>query len=88
MQNIQDFDPENLKTDTKLEIHLPRLICVDDYHDLRYYQNIMQKDFGVNLIIDEVGYFDMSYIGLVHLNTPAHQDILKKAIEYYKDIDE
>jgi len=78
------IDLENIPTDSEVTIKLPRLIYVDDYHDFKYYENILQLDFDIqNIVVEEVGYTDDGqYIGLAHLDTPEHQ-ILARQLEVY-----
>lgn len=80
------IDPENLKSDSEISIKLPRLIYVNDYHDFRYYENILHMDFGlIGIVIEEIGYYDGQYIGLAHLDTPEHQNLARELEIHFRE---
>lgn len=80
------LDPENIKTDIDVAWQLPRLIKVNDYHDLHYYQSILNHDLGLaDVFVTEVGFMDGQYIGLVHLDTENHNQLVLQLDQYYAE---
>ena len=81
---------ENIEIDSSITIPLPRIIEAQDYHDFKFYENILKHDFGVeNIVIEEIGYEDGSYIGLAHLDTPEHQNLARELeIRYREQFDQ
>lgn len=80
------IDLDNIETDSEITIKLPKLIYVQDYHDFKYYENILTHDFGIlGIIVEEVGYADGEYIGLAHLDTPEHQNLARELEVYLRE---
>lgn len=71
------IDITKIATDTEVTLKLPRIIEVQDYHDFAMYQNILQNDLGLgDVYVTEVGYFDGQYLGLVHMDTESHNQLV------------
>ncbi len=83
------FDPESVKPDSDSKLQLPRIITANDYHDFRYYQNIINHDLGMtDVYVTEVGFNDGQYIGLVHLDTLSHNQLVLQLDAYYKELED
>ncbi len=80
------IDPNDIQTNSEASVQLPRIITVNDYHDFRHYQNILNHDMGLaDVFVTEVGFFDGQYVGLVHLDTENHNQLVLQLEEYYKE---
>jgi len=80
------IDPDNIKTDAQVTLDLPRVITVDDYHEFRNLQNFLDIDLGLkDVYITEVGFNAPMYVGLVHLNTPTHNQMVMDLTAYYEN---
>jgi len=83
------IDPDNIKTDAQVTLDLPRVITADDYHEFRYLQNFLDIDLGLkDVYITEVGFNDSMYVGLVHLNTPTHNQMVRELEAHYEQLEE
>lgn len=83
------IDPENIKPDSESKIHLPRVIAVNDYHDFRYYQGVLNDDMGMtDVYVTEVGFYDGQYIGLVHLDIENHNQLVLELENHYKELED
>jgi hypothetical protein len=77
----------NIIPDTKIELELPRLIEVADYHEFHGLQHFLQVDLGLKEVrVTEVG-FDGRYIGLVHMDTESHNQLVCQIQEQYKEME-
>ena len=78
------FNPDKIQYDTVVQVALPRLISVRDYHEFNDIKNFMKNELGIdNVEVDEVGFHDFMYVGLIHIKSPAHQKLVTDLIKYY-----
>jgi hypothetical protein len=81
------IDPDNITPDTTVTADLPKLIEADDYHDFRFFEQIYH-DIGLDVIVEEVGFLEGRYIGLVHTGTPAHNQLANELANFYRDLED
>ncbi len=80
---------DKMEYDSECIIRFPRLTEARDYHEFASIKAFMQHQLGLEEIeVDEVGYDNGMYIGLIHLKTFEHQKILTDLIKYYVSIEE
>lgn len=80
------IDPENLPTNSSVALNLPKLIVVDDYHYFRDHQRFINDALGLtDVYITEVGFVDGQYVGLVHLDTESHNQMVMELTAYYDE---
>lgn len=86
------FNPDNISYDSVVQIVLPRLISVRDYHEFIDIKNFMKEELDIyNVEVDEVGFHDFMYVGLIHTKSQTHVKLVTDLIKYYdlkKGIDE
>jgi hypothetical protein len=91
MNDTTDLDPVGMVIEaarkTSVGVNIPRLVIADDYHDLAFMQdNLHECGFPENVVISEIGFEDMQYVGLVYDKTNAEHIELKATLEaYYQD---
>jgi len=81
------IDPENIPTDTELAVKLPALIHALDYHEFHHLEYIYEM-IGLDVKIEEVGYFDGYYYGLVHTDTTAHQQLAEGLRGHFENLND
>lgn len=80
------IDPENLLTNSSVVLDLPKLVVVDDYHDFGHQQQFINDELGLDdVYITEVGFVDGQYVGLVHLDTASHNQVVMELTAYYAE---
>lgn len=77
--DVKGFSPSALYSER--EIVLPRIVIMEDYHEVHDYNDFLNK-FGVrNAVCEEVG-FDYNtgyYVGLVYIKkNKVHRDYMKE----------
>jgi len=83
------IDPDNIKTDAQATLDLPRVITADDYHEFGYLENFLHQDLGLKDVrITEVGFNAPMYVGVVHLNTPTHNQMVRELESHYEQLEE
>ena len=83
---IDIIDPDHLPTNSSVVLDLPKLIMVDDYHDFRHQQRFINDDLGLDdVYITEVGFVDGRCVGLVHLDTESHNQMVMELAAYYDE---
>jgi hypothetical protein len=78
------IDLDNIQANTDVNVKLPRLVEVRDYHEFRTLQDFLRFDLGLDVFVTEVG-FNGDYIGLVHLDTPSHNQLVMELTAYYEE---
>ena len=83
------IDPDNIEANTEVKIQLPRVITAMDYHDFGHIQSILEHDLGIKgVYVTEVGFLAPEYVGLVHLDTESHNQLVMELSEYYRMIED
>lgn len=79
------IDPDKIEYDLIVQVRLPRVISVHDYHEFDSIKHTIKTILGIgNIAVDEVGFSaDGMYIGVIHLNTVEHQKLITELIKYY-----
>ena len=65
---------------TTIEVNLPQIITVTDYHEFDYIEEtfkLIKKDFKC----EEIGFYGGEYIGILYLKKDNEFNKLKKQIE-------
>lgn len=70
--------------DTEVSVKLPVLIEAMDYHDFPRIQQTYEE-VGLNVIVDEVGFHEGFYVGLVHAGKPEHNNLVEELTAYYDE---
>ena len=65
---------------TTVTTTFPRLVFVDDYHEFRNVQDILQHVLGEQVIVEEVGFSDGVYVGIASINEPATDKELEELL--------
>lgn len=78
------IDPENIPTTSIVSLLLPQLIFVDDYHEFHHLENIFQE-LGLQVLVEEIGFVDTQYVGVIHTNTEEERATVQQLIDYYKE---
>ena len=65
---------------TSLKIELPTIISVHDYHDFDYIEDTFEQ-IGLKLKVEEAGFYDCQYIGIVYQKKDADFKKLLKQIK-------
>lgn len=82
-------NPDTIVYDSECIIQFPRLIEARDYHEFASIKHFMKNQLGIEEVeVDEVGFHESMYIGLIHLKTFEHQNILTDLIKYYISMEE
>jgi len=72
--------------DTQLIFNLPVVVTAVDYHEFAHMQDFLRTVTGnKKLTVTAVGFDAPKYVGLVHLNTTAHQQVLKDLEAEYEE---
>jgi hypothetical protein len=83
------IDPDNIQTNAQVTLDLPRVIEVDDYHEFQVLQDFLNMDLGLKgVYITEVGFNAPMYVGLVHLDTASHNQLVFELEAYYEQLEE
>ena len=69
---------------TKIEIEVPIIIQVLDYHEFDYMEQLL-KCLNDKLVVEEFGYQESTYFGLIHLGTDEHVRILEDLRKEYEN---
>lgn len=79
-------NPDNVTYDTVVQVAMPRTISVRDYHEFSDIKNFMKNDLGIaNVEVDEVGFYEGMYIGVIHTKNSSHIALVNDLIKYYDD---
>lgn len=71
------IDIDKIAIDSEVTLKLPKIISVTDYHEFAYYQRFLQDALGIaDVYITEVGFLDGEHLGLVHLDTESHNQLV------------
>ena len=65
---------------TSLKIELPTILFVNDYHDFDYVLDSFNQ-IGLKLKVEEAGFYDCQYIGIVYQKKDADFKKLLKQIK-------
>lgn len=77
----------NIVADETVKFNLPRMIRGNDYHEFRRLSYILQAGLGISgVYVTEVG-FDGNYVGLIHMNTSAHRQLVRELIDRYSTME-
>jgi hypothetical protein len=80
------IDPDNIQTDVEITLHLPRVVTALDYHDFAEIQRVIEEDLGVSgVYVTEVGFMAPEYVGLIHVDTESHNQLVMELERYYRD---
>ena len=79
------IDPDNIQTNAQVTLDLPRVITADDYHEFGYLQNFLREDLKLDVFITEVGFNAPMYVGLIHLDTPSHNQLVMELTAAYEE---
>lgn len=60
----------------KLEIEVPFQVQAADYHDFNYMGDLFRL-LDDRIVVEEVGYSDGAYVGIVHLGTDEHREFVE-----------
>lgn len=82
------IDIENIPTDTEVTVKLPRLVVVWDYHDFEHLKSDCSDQLGITVAVDEVGFYDGQYYGLMHTDTVAHQQLAEGLRAYFDNLND
>lgn len=79
------ISPYKIEYDLNVQVQLPRIIEVHDYHEFNHIKYMIQNMLGIkNIEVDEVGFTnDGMYIGVIHTKTMEHQKLVTDLIKYY-----
>ena len=69
---------------TTVTTTFPRLVFVDDYHEFRNVQDVLQQVLGEQVIVEEVGYTNRVYVGIASVNEPASDEELRDLLQANK----
>jgi hypothetical protein len=75
----------------KMNVNLPNLIFVDDYHEFSYYTdnfsdiipNLKIKELGKELGVDEGRYVGLRYVGLIYVGKLPKQKVIDVLCDKY-----
>jgi hypothetical protein len=83
------IDPYDIPANTELTLSLPRVITAFDYQEFEYIQRILKTDLGLTgVYVTEVGFVGPEYVGLIHLDTESHNQLVMELTAYYKEIED
>jgi hypothetical protein len=82
------IDPDNIPTNATVELALPRVIIARDYHEFNDIQTTLRHQLGLDVYVTEVGFLAPEYIGLIHINTESHNQLVMELTAYYNELDE
>lgn len=83
---MNEIDPANIQTDVEITLRLPRVVTVLDYHDFSEIQRVIQEDLGLTEVyVTEVGFLAPEYVGLIHVDTESHNQLVMELERYYQD---
>jgi hypothetical protein len=83
------IDPDTIQPTAQVTLDLPRVITVMDYHEFRHLQSFMREDLGLaDVYVTEVGFDAPMYVGLVHLDTESHNQMVMELTAYYEQLEE
>lgn len=83
---MNEIDPANIQTDVEITLRLPRVVTVLDYHDFAEIQRVIQEDLGLSdVYVTEVGFVAPEYVGLIHVDTGSHNQLVMELERYYRD---
>lgn len=83
------IDPDNIEPNSEVILRLPRVITALDYHEFKHIQNVFTYDLGITgVYVTEVGFLAPEYVGLVHLDTESHNQMVMELTEYYRQLEE
>jgi hypothetical protein len=83
------MDPDRIKPDAQVTVCLPRVITVLDYHQFTDMQNVINHDLGLPQVrVTDVGFAAPEYVGLIHVDTESHNQLVMELTEYYQQTED
>jgi hypothetical protein len=83
---MSDIDPNNVYSDVEITLRLPRVITALDYHEFGEIQRMIEEKLGVTgVYVTEVGFMAPEYVGLIHVNTESHNQLVMELERYYQE---
>lgn len=71
-------------------LDLPRLVFVQDYHELPNYTNVLKQLGTTGVRVSEVGFVNGQYVGLIYTGTlteaKRHPNVVEKLNKIRKDV--
>jgi hypothetical protein len=85
---MTQIDPDNIATDVEITLRLPRIIAVQDYHEFRRLQDFINDELELEgVYISEVGFIETVYVGLIHTDCAAHNQMVLELNEHYEQLE-
>lgn len=83
------FDLNNIETNSQVTLRLPRVITATDYHEFGDIERILKYKLGVEgVYVTEVGFVSPEYVGVVHMDTESHNQLVMELTEFYRETKE
>lgn len=81
------LDLDNIPTSAQIMSDLPFPIAVGNYCELDYLRRLLNNDLGLkDVYITEVGSEERMIVGLVHLDTASHNQLVLVLDKYYEKL--
>lgn len=86
---MSELNPDDIRTNVEITVRLPRVITALDYHDFAEIQRVIQEDLGLTEVyVTEVGFLAPEYVGLIHVDTESHNQLVMELERYYKKVEQ
>ena len=86
---MSELNPDDIHTNVEITVRLPRVITALDYHDFAEIQRVIQVDLGLSdVYVTEVGFVGLEYVGLIHMDTESHNQLVLELERYYKQVEQ
>lgn len=86
---MNELNPDDIRTNAEVTLRLPRVITALDYHDFTEIQRVIQEDLGLTSVyVTEVGFAAPKYVGLIHMDTESHNQLVLELERYYEQAEQ